>query len=288
MARSERAKLAVSGPPLAAGPGAPASHARLPATRGKVIAVYSPKGGTGCTTIAVNLALTLHNDDTRAVLVDANLQYGDVAVFLNAQGRNTILDFAPRVDELDTEIVEDLLIKHEPTGIRVLAAPTRPEFAEKISGSQFDKVLDFLRGMFSYVIVDTASALNDITLSAIDNCDALVVVTTQEIPAIKSVRLFLDLLRTMGVSRERIVFTMNRYDRRIAITPERVGENLKQPLAAVVPLDERSVIPSVNRGVPFMMDNRTQPAGRGMYSVAEAVRACLNTQEAVAEVALRR
>jgi pilus assembly protein CpaE len=114
------------------------------------------------------------------------------------------------------------------------------------------------------------------------------VVTTQEIPSIKNVRLFLDLLTSLGVARDRIVFAMNRYDRRIAITPERVGENLKHPVAAVIPLDERVVIPSVNRGVPFMLDNRAQPAGRGIYSLAEAVRACLQAQEAEVEVALRR
>jgi pilus assembly protein CpaE len=102
------------------------------------------------------------------------------------------------------------------------------------------------------------------------------------------VRLFLDLLQTLGIPRDRVVFAMNRYDRRIAITPERVGENLRQPVAAVIPMDERTVIPAVNRGVPFMLDNRSQPAARGIYSLAEAVRGCLNAIEVEAEVVLRR
>jgi pilus assembly protein CpaE len=80
-----------------------------------------------------------------------------------------------------------------------------------------------------------------------------------------------------------VVFTMNRYDKRIAITPERVGENLKQPVVAVITLDERVVIPAVNRGVPFILDNKTQPAGKGILSVAEGVRASLRAQETVDE-----
>jgi len=114
-------------------------------TQGKVITVYSPKGGTGCTTIAVNLALTLHNEDTRAALVDGNLQFGDVAVFINEQGKNTIVDLATRVNELDPDIVEGVMITHSPTGVHILAAPSRPENAEKVSGDQFAQLIDYLR-----------------------------------------------------------------------------------------------------------------------------------------------
>ena len=281
MARMERAKsTAGRALPTAAG-GAAAAMAGLGGiARGKVVTVYSPKGGTGTTTLAVNLALALHNEDTRVVLVDANLQYGDVAVFVNEQGKNTILDLAPRVDELDPDVVEEIMIKHEASGIHILAAPQRPEMAERISAEQFGKVLSYLRQIYAYVVVDTASILTDVTLSAIDAADALVLVTTQDIPAIKNARLFLDLLQTLGIDRERVVFAMNKYDKRIAITPERVGENLKQEVVAVVPLDERVVIPAVNRGVPFMLDNKAQPAGRGIFSLAEAVRTRLAALEA--------
>jgi len=289
MAKAERAK---SAPALHAGPTTAGAAAVVrgsgPLTRGKIITVYSPKGGTGCTTIAVNLALALHNDDTRAILVDANLQYGDVAVFLNEQGKNTILELAPRVDELDPDIVEDIMIKHEASGLRVLAAPQKPELAEKVSSAQFAKVLEYLRNLFAYIVVDTSPALTDITLSAIDSSDVIVVVTTQEIPSIKNVRLFLDLLQTMGITREHVVFTMNRYDKRIAITPDRVAENLKQELAAVIPLDERVVIPATNRGVPFMVDNRAQPAAKGIFSLAEAVRTSLSALEAEGAAAVKR
>lgn len=277
MAQHERAKNAqVRAAP--AMPGA-AVGAGFSLTQGKVITVYSPKGGTGCTTIAVNLALALHNEDTRTTLIDGNFQFGDVAVFINEQGKNTIIDLATRVSELDPEIVEGVMIKHAATGVHVLAAPSRPEYAEKVSGDQFAQLIDYLRQIYAYIVIDTTPSLNDITLTAIDKSDALVLVTTQDIPSIKNARLFLDLLQTIGLDRERIVFCMNKYDKRIGITPERVGDNLKQPVAAVIPLDERVVVPAVNRGVPFILENKTQPSARGILSLAEGVRQALATLE---------
>jgi len=249
------------------------SNAAFGLTRGKIVSVYSPKGGTGCTTIAVNLALALNNEDTRVVIVDSNLQYGDVAVFFNEQGKNTIADLASMADELDPEIVEGVLLKHSATGISIMASPSRPELADKITADQFLKILEFLRQMYAYVVVDTSPYLSDVTIAAIDVSDVIVLVTTQDIPAIKNARLFLDLLQNLRIDRGRIAFVMNRFDKRIAISAERVGENLKQDVAAVLPLDERVVIPAVNRGVPFMVDNKAQPIARGIFGLAESVRA---------------
>ncbi len=277
MAHQERTK-SVQAQVIASSPGMPVAAAGYSLTQGKVVVVYSPKGGTGCTTIAVNLALALHNEDTRTTLVDGNLQFGDVAVFVNEQGKNTIIDIATRVNELDPDIIEGVMLHHAASGVHVLAAPSRPEQAEQVSGDQFSQLIDYLKQMYAYVVIDTTPFLNDVTLTAIDKSDAIVLVTTQDIPSIKNSRLFLDLLQTMGIERERVVFTMNRYDKRIAITPERVGDNLKQPVSAIVPLDERVVVPAVNRGVPFILDNKTQPSARGILSLAESVRATVSLE----------
>ncbi|HJS18472.1 MAG TPA: response regulator [Anaerolineales bacterium] len=251
--------------------------------KGKIVTVYSPKGGTGCTTVAVNLALTLHNEDTRVALVDGNLQFGDVAVFVNEQGKNTIADLAPRAEELDPEIVEEVMLKHTASGLHILAAPSRPEFAEKVSSGQFARVLEYLKQIYTYVVIDTASLLTDVTLAAIDDSDLIVLVSTQDIPSIKNCRLFLDLSHTLGIDRERILFTLNRYDKRINITPERIAENLKQEVPSVIPLDEGTVMKAVNRGVPFILESKNQPASRGILSLTESVRARFAAQEAAEE-----
>jgi pilus assembly protein CpaE len=238
---------------------------------GKVITFYSPKGGTGCTTLATNLAVCLNNEDTSVVIVDGNLQFGDVAVFLNEQGKFSILDLTPRADELDPDIVNSVTIKHSQSGIKILAAPMKPEQSDMVSGDQFSKVLRYMRSMYSYVIVDTASSLQDITASAINNSDLLVLLTTQDIPSIKNSRLFLDEIDALGFERKRIVFVMNKFDKRIGITPEKVSENLKQEIAAVIPFEER-VIVSVNRGIPFLLVDKSRPLSRSILSLAEVVK----------------
>lgn len=281
MAQSERSKTAAAQPiaPLGGAPGVNFGYT----SRGKIVTVYSPKGGAGCTTLAVNLAIALNNDDTKVALVDANLQFGDVAMFVNEQGKNTIADLAPRADELDPEIVEEVMLKHAATGLHILAAPSRPEYADKVTSGQLSQVLEYLKQMYAYVIVDTSAYLTDNTLAVIDVSDLIVLVTTQDIPAIKSCRLFLDLLQTLGVERERVVFVMNRFDKRTNITPERVADNLKQEVASVIPLDDQTVIKAVNRGVPFMLESRNQPAGKGILSLAESVRARVTALESGGE-----
>lgn len=234
--------------------------------------------------MAVNLGIALNNDETQSVIVDGNLQFGDVAVFINEQGKNTILDLASIVDELDPEIVGDVMVKHGDSGIHVLAAPPRPEQAEAVSGGQFAQILQYLRRLYAYVIVDTPSMLTDIVLSSVDESDIVVLVATQDIPSIKNSRLFLDLASSMGVERERIVFALNKYDKRIGITPEKIGENLKVEVSAIIPLDERVVIPSVNRGIPFILGNQTQPASRGILSLAGKIRSSIASIEAEGEM----
>jgi len=269
MAQEERAKtpsrVAVSGTGTI-------STASPLVTRGKVIAIYSPKGGTGCTTVAVNLAIALHSDETPTILVDGNLQFGDVAVFLNEQGKNSVADLAPRVDELDPDVIEEVIVNHAPSGLKILPAPSRPEYAESVTGEQFSKILNYLRRLFAYVVVDTSSILTDPTLAAIDGGDLVVLLTNQDIPAIKNARLFLDLAEVLKISRKRILFVMNRFDRRIGITPEKVGESFKHPVSATIPLEERVVIPSINRGRPFILDDKSRTVTRAILSLAEVVR----------------
>ena len=137
--------------------------------------------------------------------------------------------------------------------------------------------------MFSYVIIDTASSLQSITASAIDNSDLLILITTQDIPSIKNSRLFLDEIDALGFDRKHIIFVMNKFDKRIGITPEKVSENLKQEITAVIPFEER-VIVSVNRGIPFLLVDKSRPLSRSILSLAEVVRKRISDLEAQPEV----
>ena len=261
MAQDEREKSSSryqAHDPASGGPGANISSAPT----GEVIIVYSPKGGVGCTTIATNLAIALHNDETPVVIVDGNLQFGDVAVMLNERSRNSILDLAPRADELDPEIVENVLITHGDSGVKILTAPSRPEYAENVTGDQFSKIINYLRQLYSYIVVDTSSSLTDIVLSAIDTSNLVILVVTQDIPSINNSRLFLDLADVLDINRENLIFIMNRYDKRIAT-------------------DDRTVVPSVNRGVPFVLTakGRGNHVSRVIFELAEIARQRLASVE---------
>jgi pilus assembly protein CpaE len=281
MAHEERTKSPqVSGPQTSKAGGARPLGSS--SAGGKVITFYSPKGGSGCTTLATNLAVCLINEDTSVVIVDGNLQFGDVAVFLNEQGKFSILDLTARADELDPDIVNSVTIKHSQSGIKILAAPMKPEQSDMVSGEQFSKVLRFMRTMYSYVIVDTASSLQNITASAINNSDLLILLTTQDIPSIKNSRLFLDEIDALGFERKRIIFVMNKFDKRIGITPEKVSENLKQDITAVIPFEER-VIVSVNRGIPFLLVDKSRPLSRSILSLAEVVKKRISELESETE-----
>lgn len=246
----------------------------LPGTKknlGKIIVVYSPKGGTGCTTVASNLAIALHSEDTKAALIDGSLQFGDVAVFLNEQGRNSILDLAPRVDELDSGIFEDVMVLHQASGVRLLAAPPRPEYADDITSDQFGKLIRYMQRLFSYIVIDTASYLTDVVQTAIDISDIIILIATQDIPSIKSSNLFLSLSSASGIDRSKIMLVMNKFDKRISISPERVGESLHQPVLLSIPLDEKVATTSVNRGTPFILDNKTSPISKSIIDLSVLV-----------------
>jgi pilus assembly protein CpaE len=247
---------------------------------GKIITVYSPKGGVGKTTVATNLAVALHSQETPAIIVDANLQFGDVVVFLNERGRNSIIDLTPHAEHLDTELVEDVVIHHKQSGIDILSAPPHPEDAERVTGPQLVKVLQFLARLYAYVIVDTDSGLSDVTLDTLDASDLLVVISSQDIPSIINTRMMLTLLGTLGVPKQKILLVMNRFDKQIAITPEKVSQNLNHKVAAVLPEDKEVVIPAVNRGVPFMLsDGKAKEIGKNILELVGKIREALSKLE---------
>ena len=268
MAQQERIKKASFVQAAAAATGA----GGIPGgTAGKVIAVYSPKGGTGVTTITANLAVALRSSKATVAVADGRMQFGDLSFFFNEQGRNNILDLAPRVEELDQEIISEVMIEHEDTGIHILAAPPRPEQAENVTGNEFSRVLRYLKTMYKYILVDTDSSLNDVTLSILDVADLIILVTSQDIPSIKNVRLFLDVVDALGIDRNQLMMTMNRFDKRRNITPERVSDISKQEVVTAIPMDERLVIPAMDRGIPFLIQNHTEPVAKGVINLAKNV-----------------
>jgi pilus assembly protein CpaE len=282
MAQQEKQKKAA----IVQAGGTVAGTGQLPGQTGQIIVVYSPKGGTGVTTITANLAVALRSSKASVAVADGRLQFGDLSFFFNEQGRNNILDLAPRVDELDREIISEVMIEHGDTGIQILAAPPRPEQAENVTGEEYGKVIRYLKNIYKYVLVDTDSSLNDITLTLLDIADLIVLVTSQDIPSIKNIRLFLDLVDALGIERNQLLMVMNKFDKRRNITPERVSDISKQEVLTAIPLDERLVVPAMDRGVPFLIQNQNDPVSRGIIALAKILLKRIEELEEVEENSL--
>lgn len=269
-AHEQKDKISQSLPSVVAqGPGGGLTGSARP--EGKVMVVYSAKGGVGCSMLATNIAVGLDTADTPTVLVDAALQFGDVAVSLNLQAKNSFIDLASRAEELDAEFVDEVLLRHN-TGLRVLAAPPRPEVADEVTAGQVRNVIQFLKRNFAYVIVDTSSNMDDITLAVLDVADLLITIATPEIPSIKDTRLLFDLLGVLEFPKERIFFVLNKTDKRSGISSDAVSENLKCTVDAEIPLDERAISTSINRGSPLLLSDKGQPAAKSIFSILSSIK----------------
>lgn len=269
-AHEQKVKLSQSLPSVVVrGPGG--GHTGSLRPEGKIIVVYSAKGGVGCSMLATNIAVGLDTADTPTVLVDAALQFGDVAVSLNLQAKNSFIDLASRAEELDAEFVDEVLLRHN-TGLRVLAAPPRPEVADEVTAGQVRNVIQFLKRNFAYVVVDTSSNMDDITLAVLDVADLLITVATPEIPSIKDTRLLFDLLGVLEFPKERIFFVLNKADKRSGISSDAISENLKCTVDAEIPLDERAITTSINRGSPLLLSDKGQPAAKSIFSILRSIK----------------
>jgi pilus assembly protein CpaE len=238
--------------------------------QGEIVCVYSPKGGTGCSTIATNLALALNNGESRSALVDGDLQFGDIAVLLNMQPSRTISDMVAHMDALDPDFLSDVMMAH-PSGMKVLLAPPRPDVAEMVRADDMREILKHLRLLYDYTIVDTASYLDDVVLTILETSDCILLVTTPDIPAIKNMRLILEALDALDyLSKARLV--MNMTGRNDGISEKDIASHIKHPVFASIPRDNGSVTGAANQGVPLVVSSEKSAAARGISRLAELVR----------------
>jgi pilus assembly protein CpaE len=252
----------------AAAPPSSTLQERPPEELGKVIAVFSPKGGVGCSTLAINLAIALHRAEGKPVaLVDGSLQFGDVAVLLNLQANRSLADLAPHVDELDQELLNHVLLEHE-SGIRAVLAPPRPEMADLIAPGVLNTILEELRSLYAYVVVDTPSTLADATLTVLDTADRVVLITTPDIPSIKNAKLFFEVTEALEYPLDKTILILNKADRNANIRAEDIQTSIKHPVAAQVPLDERTATTAANQGVPFMISAHSTPLARAVMGLS--------------------
>jgi pilus assembly protein CpaE len=250
-----------------------------PEELGKVISVFSPKGGTGCSTIAANLAIALYMEtEAKVALVDGSLQFGDIAVLLNLKPVRTIADLVPHMDELDGELVNSVMVPH-PSGIKILLAPPRPEMADLLVPDHLKRILEEMKKSFDCIVVDTWTSLHDLVLTIMDASDRIVLITTPDIPSIKNTKLFFEVTEALGYPSEKVFLTVNKVDRRSSIRAEDIEAGIKHPVAATLALDERVTTLAANQGMPFVLSDDNSLIAQGVADLAHQLLGTLVEEE---------
>lgn len=220
---------------------------------GKVITVFATKGGCGKTTMATNLAVSLHADGSRRVcLVDLDLAFGDVAISLRLVPKRTLVDAVSMSGDLDETGVAGLLTRFRP-GLECVLAPVEPGDADRVPAALVGNLLAVLRGMFDYVVVDTPPQFNEHVLKALDSSDHHVLLTTPDMPTLKNLRLTIDMLDMLSYPREARIIVLNREDPDVGLTVDDVEQVVKSTVTARVPAST-AVTAAVNRGLPIVLD----------------------------------
>jgi pilus assembly protein CpaE len=220
----------------------------------QVITVFSTKGGAGKSMIAANLAVVLARRSTKpVVLVDADLQFGDVAVMLKLAPQHTIVDAVGSSDRLDATLLQQFLMRHEPSGLLILPAPLEPSFADQISAAEMVRIIELLRTFCEYVIIDTPAYFNEVVLGLIEESDEVLLIAGMDIPNIKNVKIGLQTLRLLNVPMSKLHLVLNRANSKVKLDVSEVERTLQIKAESLIPSDV--VVPqSVNKGTPVVLD----------------------------------
>ena len=231
--------------------------------QGRVVTVFSPKGGVGKTTVSVNLALALADRGARKVcLVDLDLAFGDVAITLQLFPSHTLEHAIGSENAIDTPLLEQLLTRHA-DGVMVLAAPNHPDVRERVTPMLVSRILKGLRESFDYIVIDTAPAFDEQTLTALDETDECVIVATLDVPTLKNVKVALETLEMLDIARDHRHLMLNRADDNVGLGADRVEAILGMQVSSMVETS-MDVAAATNAGQPLMSQNPNHPFSQSL------------------------
>jgi pilus assembly protein CpaE len=244
-----------------------------PQQRGRVVAVFSPKGGVGTSTLAVNVAVAAASElGKKVALVDCSFQFGDVGLLLNLNPRSaSITDVLGEGSADDrSESIDTALVVHQ-SGVRVLLPPPSPEMAELVTPANARTIVERLRDQHELVILDCPSTLHEPTLSLLDLADEVLCVTTLDLTSIKSVRMFVAVSDRLGYGPGKLKVVLNRVDSGHGISVSDVARSIGRKVDHTVASDARTVVNALNRGEPFFTHSGRAYISRDVAAVARSL-----------------
>ena len=234
---------------------------------GQIISFYSTKGGVGKTTLATNLAVQLASSGKwRVLLVDLNLQFGDVDVFLNLVTKRSIADLT-QTGSIKFSEIQSCLLTHS-SGLQVLAAPTRPEYAELVTAEQVEQILSEVKDHFDFVICDNVSRFEDISLVSFDAATQIWLVVAMDVPTLKNAKLSLEVIDGLHHT-PKVHVILNRASKEMGMNPYEVEKSLNYKISYEIPSDGRALVAALNRGVPFVTSSPQSKASEAIRKMAE-------------------
>lgn len=239
--------------------------------QGKIIGVYYPTGGVGVTTVAVNLAASLATEETKVALVDLNLFAGDISTFLDVNPSYTLSSVTNNIARLDANFLMGVMTRHS-SGPYVLTEPTEVDEAINITPEQVNRLLQFLRGIFDYVIIDSGGQLAGCTMAILENADLVLFSTVLSLPAIKTSKRYLIAMERKGIRRSRLKLVVNRFMPKADIQIKDAERVLGYTVYTSIPNEYENVIASINKGIPVVKLLPKATVSKAFVTLAELVR----------------
>ena len=237
----------------------------------RTYAVFSPRGGVGVSTVAVNLAIELRAESGETVLlVDGKLFFGHIDVMLNIRARNTIADLVPHANLLDAGLIGDVVVAHA-SGIDVLLSPSDVQVAQGMRAEDIYNIINGIKKAYGYVIIDAGSALSENTVTMMDAADRILLVTTPDLIALHDASRFIQISRSLSYPADKTMIILNRANMEGGVKPRDIETALRHEVFAQIPDDGVNVVRSLNRGIPLVMQYPRSPATQAIQRLAGSV-----------------